>query len=38
LHNRGVVRREPLPKSGPGKILKRVLRDPHWQGRERVIG
>jgi acyl-CoA synthetase (AMP-forming)/AMP-acid ligase II len=22
---------EPLPKSGPGKILKRALRDPHWK-------
>jgi acyl-CoA synthetase (AMP-forming)/AMP-acid ligase II len=32
------VRGEPLPKSGPGKILKRVLREPHWRGRERVIG
>jgi long-chain acyl-CoA synthetase len=27
------VRTEPLPKSGPGKILKRALRAPHWQGR-----
>jgi long-chain acyl-CoA synthetase len=24
-------RTEPLPKSGPGKILKRVLRDPFWR-------
>ena len=24
-------RTEPLPKSGPGKILKRVLRDPYWR-------
>jgi long-chain acyl-CoA synthetase len=24
------VRHEPLPKSGPGKILKRALRAPHW--------
>lgn len=24
------VRTEPLPKSGPGKILKRALRDPYW--------
>jgi long-chain acyl-CoA synthetase len=23
--------REPLPKSGPGKILKRALRDPYWK-------
>lgn len=32
------VRREPLPKSGPGKVLKRVLREPFWKGRERVGG
>jgi long-chain acyl-CoA synthetase len=25
---------EPLPKSGPGKILKRELRRPFWEGRE----
>jgi long-chain acyl-CoA synthetase len=25
------VQRAPLPKSGPGKILKRVLRAPFWQ-------
>ncbi len=25
---------EPLPKSGAGKILKRHLREPHWEGRE----
>ena len=25
-----------LPKSGAGKILKRELRQPHWQGRERL--
>jgi long-chain acyl-CoA synthetase len=24
------VELEPLPKSGPGKILKRVLRDRYW--------
>ena len=23
---------DPLPKSGPGKVLKRELRDPYWQG------
>jgi long-chain acyl-CoA synthetase len=28
---------EPLPKSGPGKILKRELRAPHWEGRDRSI-
>jgi acyl-CoA synthetase (AMP-forming)/AMP-acid ligase II len=27
------VRLEPLPKSGPGKILKRALRDPFWSSR-----
>lgn len=26
-----------LPKSGPGKILKRELRRPFWEGRERGI-
>ncbi len=28
---------EPLPKSGPGKILKRVLREPFWDGLEQSI-
>lgn len=28
---------EPLPKSGPGKILKRVLREPFWEGNEQAI-
>ncbi len=28
---------EPLPKSGPGKVLKRNLRAPFWEGRERQI-
>jgi long-chain acyl-CoA synthetase len=23
---------EPLPKTGPGKIAKRRLRDPYWEG------
>jgi long-chain acyl-CoA synthetase len=27
------IQLEPLPKSGPGKILKRALRDPFWQSR-----
>jgi long-chain acyl-CoA synthetase len=27
------LRKEPLPKSGAGKILKRELREPYWQGR-----
>jgi len=26
-----------LPKSGPGKILKRTLRAPFWEGRESNI-
>jgi len=26
------IHAEPLPKSGPGKILKRELREPHWAG------
>ena len=28
---------EPLPKSGPGKVLKRNLRAPFWEGRDRQI-
>lgn len=28
---------EPLPKSGPGKVLKRVLREPYWSGKDRAI-
>lgn len=28
---------EELPKSGPGKVLKRELRAPYWQGQERSI-
>ncbi len=31
------LRREPLPKSGPGKILKSELRAAHWAGHERRI-
>jgi long-chain acyl-CoA synthetase len=27
------IHHEPLPKSGPGKILKRALRDPFWQDK-----
>jgi long-chain acyl-CoA synthetase len=27
------IRQDPLPKSGPGKVLKRSLRDAFWQGR-----
>jgi long-chain acyl-CoA synthetase len=28
---------EELPKSGPGKVLKRELRAPFWEGTERSI-
>ncbi len=28
---------EPLPKSGPGKVLKRNLRAPFWDGHDRQI-
>ncbi len=28
---------DPLPKSGPGKILKRELRLPYWEGSDRQI-
>ena len=31
-------RTEPLPKSGPGKVLKRELRSPYWADRESSIG
>jgi long-chain acyl-CoA synthetase len=30
-------RTDPLPKTGPGKIAKRVLRDPFWKGAGRQI-
>jgi fatty-acyl-CoA synthase len=30
-------RREPLPKTGTGKILKRELREPFWAGKERRV-
>lgn len=30
--------REPLPKSGPGKVLKRELRSPYWEGHDSAIG
>jgi long-chain acyl-CoA synthetase len=29
---------DPLPKSGPGKVLKRELRAPHWAARDSAIG
>jgi long-chain acyl-CoA synthetase len=28
---------DPLPKSGPGKVLKRTLRAPYWEGRTRQV-
>ena len=31
------LRDEPLPKSGPGKVLKTRLREPFWEGRERRV-
>ncbi len=31
------IQAEPLPKSGPGKVLKRELRAPFWEGRDRAI-
>lgn len=30
-------RSDPLPKSGPGKVLKRVLREPFWDGHDAAI-
>ncbi len=31
------IRVEPLPKSGPGKVLKRELRAPYWEGHDRGV-
>lgn len=31
------LRSDPLPKSGPGKVLKRELRAPFWAGRTTQI-
>ncbi len=31
------LRIDPLPKSGPGKVLKRELRAPFWKGRDRSV-
>ncbi|MCY3949812.1 MAG: hypothetical protein OXF61_11475 [Acidimicrobiaceae bacterium] len=28
---------EPLPRSGSGKVLKSVLREPYWEGHYRAI-
>jgi long-chain acyl-CoA synthetase len=38
LPKRVELRDRPLPKSGAGKILKRKLREPYWQGREARVG
>jgi len=35
---RGIdFREEPMPLSGAGKILKTVLREPYWEGREKRV-
>src|SRR6266508_1228333 len=31
------LRDEPLPKSGPGKVLKRELRQPFWAGHDAQV-
>jgi long-chain acyl-CoA synthetase len=31
------IRETPLPRSAAGKVLKRKLRAPHWEGRERNV-
>ena len=31
------LRYQPLPKSGAGKVLKRELRAPHWDGRTELV-
>jgi long-chain acyl-CoA synthetase len=31
------LRSEPLPKSGPGKVLKRELREPYWRDRKERV-
>lgn len=31
------VRPDPLPKSGAGKILKRDIRAPYWEGHDRAV-
>ena len=32
------LRDDPLPKSGAGKVLKRELREPYWQGPRARVG
>jgi acyl-CoA synthetase (AMP-forming)/AMP-acid ligase II len=29
--------RDELPRTEAGKLLKRVLRDEHWHGRDRAV-
>ena len=36
-HPRSYEVRDTLPRTDSGKLLKRVLRDEHWQGRQRAI-
>jgi long-chain acyl-CoA synthetase len=31
------IRRDPLPMTGAGKILKRELRQPYWEGKTRAV-
>jgi long-chain acyl-CoA synthetase len=31
------LRADPLPLSGAGKVLKRDLRAPFWEGKERQV-
>ena len=31
------IQHEPLPKSGPGKVLKRELRAPYWESSDRSV-
>lgn len=31
------IQQDPLPKSGPGKVLKRELRAPFWEGADRSV-
>jgi long-chain acyl-CoA synthetase len=37
LPKRIELRTEPLPKSGAGKVLKRELRAPFWEGRQTLV-
>ncbi len=37
LPKKYVLQNDPLPKGGTGKILKRELREPFWQGKDRRV-